>query len=157
MKQYLNKAERQLALSLSAFETRIEEKVGEMAQHNGDKELLKNMRYAKTYLHKALESMLQPLDPTELNVLLRDISKMEVVVKYKDQAIREYNAMLKLNSVTPVETEDLLDIVEQAVNICVRCDRTDADKCRLRELFLKYDIEPLDKDAPGGKCPYKYN
>jgi hypothetical protein len=28
MKHYLNKAERQLALSLSAFETRIEENVG---------------------------------------------------------------------------------------------------------------------------------
>ena len=64
--------------------------------------------------------------------------------------------MLKADSVTPVETEDFLDIVEQAVNICVSCTKKgeEAQGCRLAALFIKYDIEPLDKDAGGGgKCP----
>lgn len=158
MKRYLNKAERQMALSISAYETYLEEKISEMAQHNGDKALLKNMRMARTYLHKALAKMIQPLDAVELKVLLKDVNKMQVVVKYTDEAVREYERMKKMNDVTVIETEAFLDIVEQAVNVCVACENKgeDVEQCKWRKRFLEAEIEPLDCGAPKGKCPYKY-
>jgi molybdopterin synthase catalytic subunit len=158
VKRYLNKAERQMALSLSAYEAYLEEKISEMAQHNGDKGLLKNMRMAKTYLHKALECMVQPLDAVELQVLLRDVNKMQVVVKYTDEAIREYERMKKMNGVTVIETEAFLDIVEQAINVCVTCENTGeaVNQCKWRKRFIEAEIEPPDYGAVEGKCPYKY-
>lgn len=158
MKRYLNKAEKQAALSIASFQTYMDGKVEEWAKHNTPPDLLKNAKMARTYLRKALEGLVAPLDTDEAVKLLREIDKMQCVVKYKDEAVREYNRMLELDSVTPVETEDLLDIVEQAVNVCVACDKAGekADMCRLRGQFLKYDIEPLDREAPLGRCPYRY-
>jgi len=158
MKRYLNRLEKQQALSIASFEAYLDDRIEEYVEAGKSKELLRNLRTAKTFLHKALENIMAPLDKREVVKLLAEIRKMQVVVMYKQEALRKYNEMLKADSVTPVETEDFLDIVEQAVNICVSCTKKgeEAQSCRLAALFIKYDIEPLDKDAEEGKCPYQY-
>lgn len=158
MKRYLNKAEKQTALTIASLQTYLDDRIAEWEAHDTPPELLKNARMARTYTRKLLEGLLAPLDMEESAKLLREINKMQCVVRYTDNAVREYKHMLELDSVTPVETEDLLDIAEQAVNVCVQCDKTgqDADACRLRGIMLKYDVEPLDREAPLGRCPYKY-
>lgn len=158
MKRYLNKSEKQTVLTIASLQSYLDDKIIEWEKHDTSSELLKCARMARTYSRKLLEQLVAPLDTNEAAKLLREIDRMQCVVKYTDEAVREYNEMLRLDSVIPVETEDLLDIAEQAVNICVACDKTGeaADGCRLRGIMLKYDVEPLDREAPRGRCPYRY-
>jgi hypothetical protein len=158
VKRYLNKAEKQTALTIASLQTYMEDKVAKWEQYNAPKELLKNARYAVTYTKKMLQCLLVPLDLEERAKLVLETRKMQCVVMYNKDAEREYRRLLEMESVTPVETEDLYDIAEQAINICVQCEKTgpEADNCNLRRIMLKYHIEPLDPEAPPCRCPYKY-
>jgi len=157
-KRYLNRDEKNQTLTLAAFIGFMSERAEESAKLGRSKDLVKFLRTSKTYADKALALIMLPLDNDEKDKLLEEIPKMSVVTKYKREAIREFEEAKKIDSVTPVSTDDFLDIVDHALVICRMCKLTseDADTCRLKKMFIQYDIEPLDLNAPFGKCPYQY-
>ena len=79
---------------------------------------------------------------------------MDIAVKYKDEALRDYNRMMELDSVTPVETSDLMDICAQAIEFCKVCGQAPSE-CRLRKLLIKYDVPVLNECPELGGCPYR--
>jgi len=158
-KRYLNRDEKNQTLTLAAFIAFMSERAEESAKLGRSKDLVKFLRTSKTYADKALALIMLPLDADEKDKLIAEIPKMSVVTKYKREALREFEEAKKIDSVTPVSTEDFLDIVDHALSgLCVKCKLTgeDADTCRLKKLFINYDIEPFDLNAPEGKCPYQY-
>ena len=89
MKRYLNRLEKQQALSIASFEAYLDDRVEEYVEAGKSKELLRNLRTAKTFLHKALENIMAPLDKREVVKLLAEIRKMQVVVVYKTGSTAE--------------------------------------------------------------------
>ena len=154
-KQYLNREEKNQALTLAAFIGYLDEKAEEWAKRGRDKLAIKYLRMAKSFAGKALDYLFDGLDPTERGRVVIELRKMDIVCKYKDEAIRDYKRMMELDNVTPVKTDDLLEICSQALAICYSCKKTDPKSCRLRELYVTYDIPVYDEDPVAGRCPYK--
>jgi len=153
-KQYLNREEKNQALTIAAFIGYLDEKAEEWSKAKRDKNSVKYLRMAKSFTGKALDYLFEGLDQEEKNRLVIELRKMDVAVKYKDEAQREYKRMLELDSVTPVKTDDLLEICSQALGVCYSCKKDPTD-CKLRVLFINYDIPVFDEAPEQGHCPYK--
>jgi hypothetical protein len=156
-KRYLNKAEKETCLVLAALQAYLETFV-EKPSTIKTPTVLKNARTARTFIRKTLEAILEPLDPDEIVKVTKESKKMEVVACYTREALRQHERVKEMNTVTTLDTEDFLYIVEQAVCICQECEKAekDADTCELRRVFIQQDIQVLDETAPPGKCPYQY-
>ncbi|MCO5387821.1 MAG: DUF5651 domain-containing protein [Desulfosporosinus sp.] len=154
-KQYLNREEKNQAVTISAFVGYLDKRAEEWIKHGRDKKAVKYLRMAKSFADKALDYLYDGLNPDEKFKLILESLKMDVAVKYKDEAQREYKRTLELDSVTPIKTNDLLEIVSYALADCYRCKKDDPSTCKLRKLYITYDIPVYDEDPPAGRCPYK--
>lgn len=154
MKSYLNRAEKVQALTIAAFSIYMENRSCEWERLKRDKETIKYLRMAKSFASRALNLFLRGIDEQEVSKLLESIKKMDVAVKYKDEAIRDYNRMLALDSVTPVNTDDFIEICSQAVEQCQGCTKENQNKCRLKSLLIKYEIPVCNEEPNQGECPY---
>lgn len=154
MKSYLNRTEKAQALTLAAFIAYVTERADEWAGIGRSKDAVKSLRMARSFVARALDSMFAGLDDLERHKIMGMVAKMEVVAKYKDDAIREYNRMLALDSVTPVQTTDLIDICELAIGQCRSCSEI-PNRCKWRELFIRYDIPVCNESPEAGECPYR--
>ena len=154
MKSYLNRSEKTQALTLASFVAYTTDKANEWQTIGRSKDAVKSLRMAKSFATRAMDTMFEGLDDMERIKIMAEVMKMEVVVKYRDEAIREYKRMQELDSVTPVETEELFDLCEIAMGReCGSCSE-EPNSCRLRELLMKYDM-PVANDSPeGGRCRY---
>ena len=154
MKSYLNREEKTLVLTLASFVAYLTAKSDEWAEHNRNKDSVKSMRMAKSFIFRVTDALLKDVDNAEKAKIFNQVAKMEVVVKYHDEAVREYKRMQELDSVTPIKTEDFFEICEQALGVCQTC-KDKPDGCRLRELFIEHDV-PVFNESPGeGQCPYR--
>jgi len=153
MKQYLNRSEKDQVLTLSAFIDYAEKTADKWANMVYNKNAVKFLRMAKSFITKSLSIKCDGLNDFERDNLINQSEKMDVVLKYSNDAIRAYKQMLELDSVTPIQTSDLLDLCEKALEACDNCSESPST-CKTMKLFIKYDI-PVYTDSPGrGKCPY---
>jgi hypothetical protein len=157
-KRYLNNAEKSAVVTLGAFVAFMAEQAANWEKLGRSKAIVKAARTARTWADKTLQAVLAELDPDERAKAIREVGKRKVAAFYTHDAVSEFNRFKAMDAVTPLDTQDFLDICEQAIGVCQRCDKTGeaADGCKLKKLFIKYDVEPLDLDAPVGKCPYQY-
>lgn len=154
MPKYLNAQEKSIALTLAAFTAFLDDRIEEWTKIGRPKDQLKYTKMAKSFAHKVLDFMFSELDQDEVGKILRELKKMQVVTKYTTEAVREYEAMKKLDSVTPIETQDLLDIVQLALASCDVCEEP-GDDCHFKKLLIKQDIQPINADPKPGGCPYR--
>lgn len=153
MKSYLNRTEKTQALTIASFVAYVTDTANEWAKHSRDKDAVKSLRMAKSFMSRAMDSLFKGLDPLEIRKVLNQVSKMEIVVKYSDEAAREYKRMQEIDGVTPVKTDDFYEICGQALGICSSCEDRSRD-CRLRELFIQYDVPVANLSPRPGECPY---
>lgn len=160
-KKYLNNRDKNIVLTIASLVAFMDDRAEEWEKLGVNKDQVSDARRARSFAQRVLNYIFEDLDQDEVKKVISDIGKREVVVRYKTQAQLEYQKMQELESVTPVETEDLLTIVDYALDCCFsKCKITDQDKikkCPRRKVFIKYDIEPLHLDPPEGKCPYQYS
>lgn len=154
-RSYLNKEEKTIVLTLGAFIGFFEKQVESWSKLKRPANQLKYAKTAKTFTTKVLDFLMEGLDPLETAKVIEGTKKMEVVVKYTDDAIKGYKDMEKLDSITPIETDHLLYIACQAIEVCKECDYNAemVQKCPLRFVLIKYDIPVLNEDATS-QCPY---
>jgi len=153
-KKYLNNKEKTVALTLAAFTTYLDDLIEEWTKIKRPKDQVKYAKMAKSFTFKVLDYMFKGLDQDEVQKVVKELKKMQVVVKYSYQAVKEYEEMKKLDSVTPVETADLLEIVQLALASCSVCEEP-GDGCPHKKLFIKYDMEPINLNPGPGGCPYR--
>ncbi|MDP4158400.1 MAG: DUF5651 domain-containing protein [Bacillota bacterium] len=153
MKSYLNREEKDQALTLALFVDYLNDLSNEWAKHNRNKDSVKSLRMAKSFILRATDTLLKGLDQIEIARLMHQAEKMEFLVCYKDEAVRKRNEIFKLESVQAVETDDLWEICETALGVCRSC-RKSPEGCRLRELFVGYGVPVFDMSPGDGKCPY---
>jgi len=153
MKSYLNREEKTQALTLASFVTYLISKSDEWAKHKCDKEAIKSLRTAKAFIIRAAKIRFAGIDAGEQLKIMRQASQMQVVVKYTEEAVRDYKRMQELDSVTPIETEEFFEICGMALDGCQKCTKS-PEGCHLKELFIKYDV-PVFNTSPGpGECLY---
>lgn len=160
MKPYLNKQEKNHVLTIASFIAFFEELAEKWDEMKRDTDPIGDMRRARTRAQRVLNYIFKDIDPEQAGAIKRQIDKMEVVVKYKNQAAHEYKKMQELEEVTPVITEDLYDIVNLTLDFCINtCNREgkEVEGCTCRKLLLKYDIPALNENPKAGKCLFQLN
>lgn len=159
-KQYLNRQEKQDVITIACFQVFMDDIADKWEELGRDKGQIADARRARSFAQRVLDSIFEELDQDEVTTVMKSIEQQELVLDYKAAARRKRNRKEEIESVTPVETEDLLTIVDYALSKCINeCKETDQEKiksCPRRKVFLKYDIQPLHLDPPEGKCPYQY-
>jgi hypothetical protein len=154
MKRYLNRVEKDQALTLALFVDRLNELSTEWAKHNRSKDAVKSLRMAKSFILRATDALLKGLDQVEILRIMNQATKMEFLVCYKDEAIKKREEIFKLEGVQAVQTDDLWEICETALGVCKSC-RKSPEGCKVRELFVGYGV-PVFNESPGqGQCPYR--
>lgn len=155
VKRYLNKAEKETLYCMAGFNNIMEEVIESLAKH--DKEKAKWARTARTYVNKIMEGYLEPLDIQHRAKVLVESAKFKAFVTYHADAKSDLKKSLELESNIAVEREDFLDIVERAVYWCCNCEKRKdkVERCNLKRLFTKYDVEVFTQNAPEGVCPYR--
>lgn len=158
MKRYLNADEKTELFTLGAFHTFFEDRIPRWEKYNVNKEFMKVVRLLRTYSIKAASIMLKNIDPIEVNKVVKEIQKLELVSKYRNQAMREHDEVIKSNEMTHLKTDDFMDVVTHAMNFCVNCGKLgqESTDCSLRRIWIENDIPVYDCEAPEGKCPYQY-
>lgn len=158
-KTYLSVHEKGDAVRLLAYNDGLEETLQRwQKQPNQDKKLITYIRYAHTYLNKLCHAIFEPLDDKELKKILSYAKKVAVATMYTAEAKKEYEDMMRMDSVMPIDMDDFYDICEQAVEVCNKSCQKGKDeqrKCHLREILMRHDVKVADDHAPEGKCPYK--
>lgn len=153
MKSYLNRTEKDQALTLALFVDFLTNLAEEWSKHKRSKDAVKSLRMAKSFILRASGAMVDGLDPLEAGRVLSQAAKMEFLVCYKDEAVKKRKEIFELESVQAVRTDDLWEICETALGVCKSC-RKSPESCRLRELFVGFGV-PVFEVSPGvGKCPY---
>lgn len=157
MRGYLNKQEKLTVQVIAAFTSYLDDVVKTLEGLNKPpKDAIKWGKMARSFALKLLDEYFKPLDAAERAKVVKEVGRMEIAARYKTEALREFEAMKQLDSVTPMETDDLLQLAELALASCSVCDARgdDVSSCRFRLVLIKYDIEALNL-SPGDGCPYR--
>lgn len=157
--KYLNRKDKTTVQIIAAYVAYMNDLIKTWEQHKVSKTRLKALRTSRTWADKALQEMLTEVDPAEIAKVMMEAGKMEVIAQYRDSAKREYEKMKALDDVTPVNTEHFYDLAELCiVGYCQKCklSGSEANECRIRRHFLRYDVAPLKLEVEDGECPYQY-
>ncbi|GEM_PF-1777874 len=157
MKSYLNKDEKDSVLILESFVGFLENMIKKMEDSKKPKNIVKFAKMSKSFCYKVLDWMFEGLDQQYIHQLVKDIRKMEVITKYRNEAIRERKEMELLDSNTVVNTDDFNLIVEHALVICMQCKMCGekAKNCKLRDVFIRNDVAVFNLEAGFNQCPYQ--
>lgn len=155
-KTYLNQKERNDVLVLASFKVYMGELAEKFEKLKRPKDMIKYTKMSRTFCNKVLQAQLEGLNKKEIEKILLESKKMNVSVKYKDQALREFEEVKKMDDIFPIKTNDLLDLCEDALLNCRRCKKIgeEAVNCRLRQILFEIEIEPFNYDATGNECQY---
>lgn len=158
-KRYFSRDELNFYSCLSAFSRFLGARVDGLSdKHKNIKQVRQKLRAARTLVTAAADLLLEPLDKTDADHARAEGGKMLVVTRYRDEALRELKATRKLDEFTTLPTEAYLDLVSHAIEgPCKACTLAGdfVERCDVRRIFLQTDIEPFDREAPFGTCPYK--
>lgn len=154
MKRYLNANEKTDTLRLITFYVNLNNMVEQWEKLGKDKEQVKYLKMARTYIDKLNKSIMQPLDAMEQKKVVDFAHKLQVVVVHNDQAKREYKDMMAMDSNVPINIDDLYDLVEMTSEYCRLLCKNEGS-CRVRDILMSYDIPVVSLNTPEGKCPYK--
>lgn len=159
MKRYLNRDNKVFTLTMGAFMDYTQRIISKFQDQclpltTQEKELVKNLSFVRTYTKKTMGTMLNGLDDQEINQVATQMRKMEIVAKYKADAVKEYRLMEQMESMTHLENSEFLDLVRLALASCSICEE-DGSTCVYKKIFLKHDIEAFNMNCGEGDCPYR--
>lgn len=157
-KGYLNRREKDDVLVLASFKNYMDRLSEKLEELNKSKEMIKYAKMSRSFAYKVLVMQLEGLRKEDQDNIRNESKKLRVAIHYNKDAINEFEKMKKADGITPVETEDFLDVVAVSISVCRTCSKVgkEADECYLRKIYFKYDIEPINYDAQEGQCQYQY-
>lgn len=158
-KTYLNREERNTTHIILALYD-ILPQAEKLAQ---DPTTLKDIRSAVSFARRARDGILARLAPDQRRSVQDEASKLVISAMTKSEVLAKRREIEGMNSTYVVKNADFLDLAEHCLDgACRKCtgvkggsklDPEAPSACRIRELFLKYEIEPINF---GEGCPYQY-
>lgn len=157
MNSYLSRAEKETFVRLTALAGLQEQIINTYSEgNNADKEFLRNLRMAKTYLTKALDRRVNFLDTSASLDLAKQVTRLELLFVPSDKAREELKTVKELQSYLHMPLTDFEDwyceVIEYA---CKTCSREDYKKCAMRSIMAKYGVFPANPEAKNC-CQYSY-
>lgn len=121
-----------------------------------DKQFMADMRRARTFTTKALNRRQSFLDDTAKRNFIEGMQRLEVLFVPKNEAKKQFQEVVKLQSVMPFEAADFQDWYEFLIeHACRNCTRKDFAECQARRILMKYDIYAYNPAATD-ICQYSY-
>jgi len=156
-KRYLNAEEKQDLLKLVTFYVNINEMAEKWDKLNRSKTLIKYLRMAKSLLDKVCFAITDELDEDAKINIMTYSKKLQVKIVHSDQSRKEYQEMLKMDSVVPMAVDDLYELVAEICGEYCRllCSKNDEEvkECMARQIMMRYDVPIARTNGEG--CPYK--
>ena len=177
--RYLSATEKTIVLTIASFTAYLDDRVNTWEGIKRPKDQIKYTKMAKSFLQKVVNIMMKDISEEQLVKLIGgdvveyrrgpggapirrtvhvdgELHKMLCVVKYKDDAEREYKKMAELDGNVAMPVGDLDKIIDFALASCNLCELCgdDVKNCDIRQLFIKYHANPLNQE-PGDGCPYR--
>ncbi len=155
MRKYLNKTSRDYVALTFRFVDLLEKQENYILEsknkHEEDKEKLKYLRIASTYIKKYLDAWLGNVVNEELKRILKLVETTELMLK------DNYQTRLQLieweNSISDRKLEVHQDLIEDLFDIaikkeCFGCSKSkeEAEQCRLRKAMIVYDGPATTED-----------
>lgn len=178
-KRYLNAEEKSIALTLGGLMSFMEDKIELWTKLKRSKDLLKNAKMTRTYIEKTIRSILEDVDEEQVVKMFGslvtvvnnrgegskrtttrikgDIDKVQILLKLKDEAIREAKRLEAQPGIVAMDQDDLDKIIDFATYSCDLCESKgdDVKQCPYRKLFIKYDAMPINTDPGETGCPFR--
>ena len=159
MNQYLGKKEKHGFIQFVSLLGSIEEKIEELSTvPSTDKQYLKHLRTAKTWLRKAVELRVSALDDDAKNDLWRHVNRVEPIVFIPSaQAKHELKTLQEAESVVHIPIDDFQDLYcEMIEKTCKVCVEEGYKECSIYRVCIANNIFPPSPEAAPDRCPYTY-
>lgn len=154
-RRYLSSEEKRQLITAASMTTSLEDYIDKLSERNREKELLKYLRMAKTWLDKAVTSWMFVMPLSEMKAMTDYAKQYRLVLELKTEVRRHREEALKNSNYIPVEVDDFIDLVEASVDRCTTCNGCSKESCRLYPVLLKHDVVPYQTEN-ADKCPYSY-
>lgn len=156
-KSYLNNAEKMDFYKLIAFNSFMKNYAQELKRRGWDPGLIKQLNRAFFYSDLACSQVMTNIDPTFIDKILTESSRMSIVAMYSKEALQEYKETLALDSNVPVPREMFYNaLVMLDENLCAGCPVWPGDfsECSTYKLFIDQEIDVIQDDPAPGICPF---
>lgn len=147
MKRYLNRQEKNELTTLLNMQVFLEKQVALYKSINRPTKWLSS---ARSFLNKVIMERLAELDVLERRKAMEDFGKLMLVLRTKKEVIDEIKALKEADMTVPLLNDDFLLLCSYALGNCEKCSTPDYVDCKLRAIFIEYDIEPISE----GGCQY---
>lgn len=156
--KYLSKTEKTSLVPMIALLGLTEEYINKLGEiQSTDKQYLKYLRSAKTFLDKAIELRLQNLEPDAQKNLRKCVLRQEpVCFMASNEAKREAEILEKMQSFIHMSRDDFQDWYGEVIEFtCQDCHKTNHKECPVYQILLNNNIVPVNPMAIDS-CPYDY-
>ncbi len=159
MNRYLGKKEKSGFVQFVRLLSSVEEKIDELATvPSTDKQYLKHLRTAKTWLRKAVDLRVSALDDDAKDDLWRQVNRIEPIVFIPSaQAKHELKTLQEAESVVHIPVDDFQDLYcEMIEKTCKVCVEEEYKECAIYRVCIANNIFPPSPEAAPDRCPYTY-
>ncbi len=159
MKRYLNKEDRYNTIILGTLVDFMNNLIIKFEELKRPKSVIKFMKMSRSFCLKVIDWYFQNLDDKYKHDVINEMKKLEIIVKQKTEAIREFKEMEKIESNMVVVTEDFYEICEYALLVCMKCKagKEQIAECKLKEAMIRNNVPVMHLEISDDGCPYKYN
>lgn len=159
MNRYLGKHERPMFVQFVKLLEQTENMIAEMASvPSSDKQYLKFLRTARSWLSKAVALRIDVLDDDAKEDLWRQVKRIEPVVFIASaQAKQELKTLRESEDVLHIPADDFQDLYcEMIEKTCKVCVESEYKECAIYRVCIANNIYPPTPQAPSDRCPYTY-
>lgn len=161
MKSYLSAEEKRNMIQVNLLHGLVDQWIetrGKYPTNDADeKEILRNLRTARTLLRKSWRKVFDNLDKSQQKAVVRSMRHLDFQIIPNDKAHKVKKRMEDFESTMVVKSSDWLDWLEMVLPLsCAVCDHDEQyKKCRIRNLLQKYNTPVVNVNAKDS-CEYSY-
>lgn len=122
-----------------------------------DKDYLKYLRSAKTFLDKAIDLRIRGLDPDAAINLQKCVARQDPVCFIASaEAKKEAKELAEMQNYIHMSLNEFQDWYGEVIEFtCQKCAKTNHKECPIYNILLRHNIVPVNPMAIGS-CPYDY-
>lgn len=155
-KSYLNNQEKTELAIVACLQVFLDGAIDKWERLHRPKALLKWARMTRAFTKKLMQEILRPLNEDERNIVIKQVAKLEIVTRTKEEAMIEVKKQMELDANEILPKDDFIALCSFAVTECMTCTKCDYQNCDLRRILMQYDIEAMDQYAEPTQCQYQY-
>ena len=157
MNTYFSRQEKILMTRIMVLSGLMMETIKEYEKGKPDKAFMRDLRTANTWMGKAMDRRFEFLEKDEYLNFIRHIDHMDILFVPNDKAKKERENLARIQDSVYISADDFEQLFSAILPYaCGDCPRgEDFHKCKLRELFMKLGILPVDTEARDA-CQYDY-